>query len=164
MNEQDYKPRARTRDLLVEGIGDDLIVCDVPGDAAHLLINAAAAVWRACDGVRDIPTLQSDTGFDRDTIESALEQLRDRRLLEEAETSLPPTARTLTRSRMLPVGLAPAVALPAIESITVPRPATAIRPSATTTTAAPITTTGAPPITTAATPTAMTTGPPTRVT
>lgn len=43
-------PRRRTTDLLVEDLGTELVLYDVPSHRVHRLNAVAAAVWLRCDG------------------------------------------------------------------------------------------------------------------
>lgn len=51
------KPRARSQDLIVEALDDELLVFDQQNQECHVLNRAAAAVWRRCDGRTDVPKL-----------------------------------------------------------------------------------------------------------
>jgi hypothetical protein len=48
--EKARRPLARSAGLLVEPIGDELLVFDSERKVAHSLNDVAARVWRACDG------------------------------------------------------------------------------------------------------------------
>jgi len=43
-------PLARSADLIVDSVGDELLVYDSVSHRAHSLNSVGAAVWRACDG------------------------------------------------------------------------------------------------------------------
>jgi hypothetical protein len=112
---------------------DELLVCDVPSDAAHLLNETAARVWEACDGERDLAELAAYCNLDRDTVTLALDRLSACGLLEADEPA------TFSRGKMLRFGIAAGVAAPVIESIAMPNPALAAAFSG------PAPTTGVPP-------------------
>ena len=44
------KPLARSEELVIEELGDELLVYDERTQRAHCLSATAARVWRACDG------------------------------------------------------------------------------------------------------------------
>src|SRR5581483_8256515 len=50
-------PLARSEGLLVESIGDELLVYDEQRRVAHSLNETVTLVWRACDGSRDLAGL-----------------------------------------------------------------------------------------------------------
>jgi hypothetical protein len=68
-------PLARDQGLVVDSIGDELLVYDTECGRAHSLNVVAAAVWRACDGQRDVGQLAEFTGFDVSAVELALNNL-----------------------------------------------------------------------------------------
>ncbi len=47
-------PEARRDGILVEELGDELIICDLERDVVHGLNSAAAACWQALDGTKSI--------------------------------------------------------------------------------------------------------------
>lgn len=49
------RPAARTRDVVVRTVGDEVLVYDLARHRAHSLNPVATAVWRAWDGARDVP-------------------------------------------------------------------------------------------------------------
>jgi hypothetical protein len=137
METEFYAPRALEDGLLVEAVGEELIVCDTRRDTAHVLNVTAAAVWRACDGERNLVALQQHCGLDRDTIELALQQLRACGLLHEPQRASSISRRELLRKGAIAASLG--AVLPVIQSVTVPAVALAA-----TTTGPPQTTTGVP--------------------
>src|SRR5262245_18504542 len=50
MREESKQPRAKTSELVVKKVGEELLVYDLARHKAHSLNRVAAAVWRACDG------------------------------------------------------------------------------------------------------------------
>jgi len=45
-------PQARSEDLVIQDIGDEVLVYDLTRHKAHCLNRTAALVWRKCDGTR----------------------------------------------------------------------------------------------------------------
>src|SRR5437764_271711 len=75
------KPAARSEDLVVEELGDELLVYDLTHDRAHSLSATAALVWRSCDGESTVDALSEDLRLDADTVTRALAQLDECKLL-----------------------------------------------------------------------------------
>jgi hypothetical protein len=117
-------PLAREQGLVVDSIGDELLVYDTSCGRAHSLNVAAAAVWRACDGQRNIDQLAEFTGCDRNAVELALNNLLDVELISGYETSGISRRVVLRRLSLTAAGLA--VGLPVIRSITAPTAAMAV--------------------------------------
>jgi hypothetical protein len=118
-----YRPQAHEDGLVVESLGDELLVCDASRDTAHVLNATAAKVWRACDGRRDLAALQEHCALDRDTVELALQQLRDCELVSEPEHRTSISRREMLRKGMIAASLG--AILPVIQSVTVPAAAAA---------------------------------------
>lgn len=79
-------PTARTHDLVLTELGDELLVYDLRRDALHYLKPSAASVWRACDGTRSIRDVAVDLGESPETVEAILLQLADALLLDDSTT------------------------------------------------------------------------------
>jgi hypothetical protein len=115
---------ARDEGLVVDSIGDELLVYDTACSRAHSLNAVAAAVWRACDGRRDVDQLAVFTGFDRSAVELALNNLHDVELITGYQSSGVSRRVVLRRLSLTAAGLA--VGLPVIRSITAPTAAMAV--------------------------------------
>ena len=112
------QPLARSADLVVEPLGDELLVFDSKTNRAHSLNAAAASVWRACDGARDVDALAQYCELDPIAVELALDSLRNCELLIDFEG--PHVSRRQALRRAAVVGAGISVALPVIRSITAP--------------------------------------------
>ena len=110
------RPAARTKDLIVESLDDELLVYDVATDRAHCLDPLAAAVWRACDGKRTVAEIARGANVDGATAWTALRKLDRAHLLRERLPKVKPTRRQ---------ALAAAVAVPLVLSISTPAAAQA---------------------------------------
>ena len=77
-------PTARTHDLVLTELGDELLVYDLRRDALHYLKPPAASVWRACDGRRSIRDVAVALGEAPETVEAILVQLADALLLDDS--------------------------------------------------------------------------------
>jgi hypothetical protein len=120
------KPLARSDELVVEELGDELLVYDLTADRAHSLGAAAAQVWRACDGTRSVEALSAELGLDGETIGRALDELSGCNLLDEPALGVGTTRREAT-VRLVQVGAA-AAATPLIVSLGLPATAAATVP------------------------------------
>jgi hypothetical protein len=110
------KPVARSTELVVEELADELLVYDLRSDEAHCLGATAARVWRACDGETTVAALQTQLGLDAASVAKALEDLDRCGLLQAAPAGM--TRRELNL-KLTKAGAA-AASLPFIVSIAVP--------------------------------------------
>ncbi len=115
-------PVARTEELNVEEIDDEVLVYDHRRDHAHCLCSAAARVWRACDGTRTVKQLSVALALEEGTVARALEELGQCGLLDEAPRG--ELTRREATTKLARVGAAAASA-PLIYSIVAPTPALA---------------------------------------
>jgi hypothetical protein len=123
LNKTDQKPVARTDELVVEELGEELLVYDQNNDTAHSLGVAAARVWRACDGETSAQDLSARLDLDADTVTRALEELDECNLLGNGEQRDGMTRREATlKTAKVGAGIASA---PLIYSILAPMPALA---------------------------------------
>lgn len=111
-------PLARSADLVVEPLGEELLVFDSKTNRAHSLNAAAASVWRACDGARDADALAQYCELDPIAVQLALDSLGKCQLLVDFEG--PHVSRRQALRRAAVVGAGISVALPVIRSITAP--------------------------------------------
>lgn len=122
---------ARSDRLLVEPMGDEVVVYDQDSDVVHHLNAVTAAVWRLLDGQRDLNDVRiaSSPALGVDVPAAAITEAI--RLLEEARLLLPEAEgvraeQGLTRRQMLVrMGLT-AAAIPVITTILAPTPAAAL--------------------------------------
>jgi len=127
------KPLARSADLFVDTIGDELLVYDMTCHRAHSLNDVSAAVWKACDGTRSREQIAADTGLDLAAVELALDNLSDIELISGHQRTGISRRTALRRITVgaagLTVGAAAAggiaAALPVIRSIHAPSAAMA---------------------------------------
>lgn len=119
-------PRARSTDLIVQELPDELMIYDARDKKVNCLNRAAASVWRQCDGERTVAELarrvsaELGTPFDAAAVWYTLRQL-DRRGLLDARLAVPPAVKKMTRREAVrALGLAAAVGVPLITSMVVP--------------------------------------------
>lgn len=124
-------PRARSKGLVVERLGDETLVYDTDRDEAHHLNPTAAAVFELCDGRATVNQLTEQAAkrlgppVDSETVCEALEMLAATMLLA-ATPSVPSgvSRRDMVR-QVAVVGAGAAFAGPLIKSIVAPTPAQA---------------------------------------
>jgi hypothetical protein len=120
-------PRARKDGLLEETVGEELLLYDQDNHTAHCLSPIAAGVWRHCDGERDVTKLAERTGASESLVADALNELREKDLLDPEPTlqsTVPGISRREAIVRVARVGTA-AAAAPLIVSATAATPAMA---------------------------------------
>jgi hypothetical protein len=115
-------PLARTDGLVVEDVGDEVLVYDQRNDQAHCLTREAAMVWRVCDGKTSADELATALELDPETVRLAVEQLDSCGLFDSAP--IPGVTRREATIRMAKAG-GVAAAAPLIYSIMAPTPALA---------------------------------------
>jgi hypothetical protein len=129
-------PRARTNELLIEELEDELLVYDLAADRAHRLNATAAAVFRNADGTRSVAdlvdVLAEEVGglADEDLVLITLDGLVEAGLVEQYEQRSTKDTRTSRRKfigRAGAVGAA-AASLPIVHSIVAPTVAQAQTP------------------------------------
>jgi hypothetical protein len=121
------RPDARQERLLIEEVGDELVVYDEQRHRAHRLNRAAALVWRSCDGRKTVADLKEilqselNPAVDETLVWKALDRLGKANLLQEA---VRPPAGMTRRQALGKFGQTAALALlvPTITSITAPTP------------------------------------------
>src|SRR5262245_48348162 len=125
------EPRARTEDLLVKSLGDDVLVFDTRSQTYHALNRTAAAVWERCDGhtglteLTQVAAAASGLPARPEIAGLALRQLGAAGLLKTPAGRPDPglSRRALIRRLGLAAGLA--AGLPVVESVVAPRAADA---------------------------------------
>jgi hypothetical protein len=113
---------ARTDALVVEDVGDEVLVYDQRNDQAHCLTREAAMVWRVCDGRTSPADLAAALELELDSVKLAIEELDSSGLLDSAP--IPGVTRREATIRMAKAG-GVAAAAPLIYSIMAPTPALA---------------------------------------
>ena len=126
-------PSARDEGLVVEEIGDELLVYDMDRDHAHCLGPAAARVWRCCDGKTSATSIARKLGLEQEAVAHALDELVRCQLLATPAVTGKGLVVTHTRRdfgvRLAKAGAAVASA-PLIVSIVAPTAAHALTPCA----------------------------------
>ncbi len=79
-------PLARSKDLITEELGDEVLVYDTNAHRGHSLSPDAAKVWNSCDGSTSAEELSARLGLEPDTVDRALDELSNCDLLEAPPT------------------------------------------------------------------------------
>jgi DNA-binding MarR family transcriptional regulator len=117
---REEQPLARSSDLIVEELGEEVLVYDTKTDRAHSLSPEASKVWRACDGSMSAQAMSARLGLESAIVDRALEELSGCQLLEVSRTVVADgsTRREVTL-KLAKAGAAVAAA-PLILSVTAP--------------------------------------------
>jgi hypothetical protein len=107
--------QARRDGVLIERLGDEIVLYDRDADVAHCLQAAVAAVWEQADGTRSEAQIAAAAGVEEREVSDALEQLRQAGLLDERE---PGHTRREATKRILRTG-ALAAAAPLIYTVAI---------------------------------------------
>jgi len=124
-------PKARKSQLITKEVAGEMLVYDRDSDKAHCLNPTAAFIWTHCDGrtsVTKMTQLLEDemrTPCHDEVVWLALEQLRKSNLLEESYVRPPQIEHLSRRALVKRLGVAAAVTVPFISSITAPTAAQA---------------------------------------
>jgi hypothetical protein len=119
----------RSDGLVVEQLGDELLVFDSRTGEAHALGPLASSVFERCDGRTTLTEVAAELGLSEAALLEVLEQLHERGLLEDAGGQPTPTDGLSRRDAVRKVALlsaGAAAAAPLIKSILVPTPAEAL--------------------------------------
>ena len=119
-----WKPIARTEDLIVERLDDEVLVYDLRTEKYHALNATSASLWELCDGSRSIKDLATFVGADdpatgQQVVWLALKQLSERRLLVEPAEIPEGTSRRELLRRVAIAG-AVVLAVPLVRSLNAP--------------------------------------------
>jgi len=119
-------PQAREENIVVQDLDGEVLVYDLTRHKAHCLNHTAALVWRACDGRRtasDIARLVEDemrTPVDEGTVWYAIGQLDKLHLMKESVAPPAMWAGMSRRDFLRKAGVAAAVAVPVVISLSAP--------------------------------------------
>jgi hypothetical protein len=124
-------PVARQKDLVIEELPDEVLVYDLTTDEAHCLNQTAALIWKNCNGQKSVGEIAASLEQELKSpvldqvVMLGLEELSFHSLLKEKTWEASPKPRLSRRELVKKLGLATAIALPVIISITAPTAAQA---------------------------------------
>lgn len=117
-------PRSRTKDLVIQSMPNETLVYDLVEHKAHCLNETSSFIWNRCDGDLTLEEIRQSTenAFGRrvsiEFIELALSQLHERNLLEKCDGE---SFSVMDRRKVIKkIGMAAAIALPVVASLTAP--------------------------------------------
>lgn len=114
-----HLPRRLIKDVIIQEIGDELLVYHAAFERACALDPISSTVFRACDGQTPYQEFKQKVGWSDEVIQLALEQLwKADLLLEDPASFVTPTRREVV------LGLS-AAALPVVTSLILPLPSAA---------------------------------------
>lgn len=122
--------KARQDQLITKEVAGELIVYDRESHRAHCLNSTAAFVWTHCDGRTSVARMarlledEIKAKVEPDIILYALEQLNNSKLLDDSYAVIAPK-QDLSRRAVVRMGVAAALTVPFISSITAPTAAQA---------------------------------------
>ena len=115
------------KDVLSQEVADEVILVDTKMQRTHLLNHVAAAVWRSCDGEKNVAEIARALELDIDAVIVSLRRFESAGLLEKGSSS--PIEKALSRRALIAnVGAAAVVALPIVVSAALPLNAAAASP------------------------------------
>jgi hypothetical protein len=118
-------PLARSRDLVVQILGKEILIYDLNTHKAFNLNETSAIVYQACDGRTTFAELSFRNNFTDDIIFLAIDELNKENLLENSEDYNSPFNGLSRREIIRKVGFASLIALPVISSLVAPTAAMA---------------------------------------
>lgn len=130
VTESSRGPAARSQNLIIQEVDDEVLVYDEFATRAHCLSGDAAKVWRAADGTKSVEALATDLGLSEETVLVTLAELEEKNLLDEQpdEESRGGATRREFSVRVAKLGAAGA-AVPMIYSVAVATPMAAATPT-----------------------------------
>jgi hypothetical protein len=125
-----HHPTARQKDLIIEELPDEVLVYDLITDTAHCLNRTSALIWKNCDGeksegeIAELLEQELKSPVPTQVVMLGLEELAAHGLLQE--TAALASGAEVSRRRLIQnLGVAAAIALPVIMSISAPTAAQA---------------------------------------
>ena len=119
-------PRARTQEIVVHELSDEILIYDLKRHEAHCLNQVARLIWKHCDGQTSVAKIveileqEFGTQVDEEIVWYALKRLEKSHLLSESLNQPSVKAGLSRREVMKKLGWAAAVSLPLITTIGAP--------------------------------------------
>ena len=118
-------PLTRNTDIVVQEMGNEVLIYDLNNHQAYNLNETLTTIYQACDGKTTFDELKAANKFTDEIIFLALDELKNRSLLEENQLYNLPLSGMTRREMIRRVGLTSLIAFPLISSIVVPTAAQA---------------------------------------
>jgi hypothetical protein len=118
--------RARSEELVVREISDEVLIYDLKSHKAHCLNQTAAFIWHHCDGqqtpgeIAKLMEQEWSTPVSEDAVWFTLDKLGKADLLQEPVTLPPSQAGMSRRSAVRRLGLSALLAAPVVMSLVAP--------------------------------------------
>ena len=125
-----YLPKARTENIVVQALRDEVLIYDLNSNRAFCLNETAAKVFNHCEGQTTFAELKAKEQLTDEIIFLALDTLKKENLLDQAISYQSPFSGMSRREIIRQVGLATALALPVISALAAPTAAHAASPAA----------------------------------
>lgn len=113
-------PKTRNKNIVIQEIGDEIMIYDLEINKAYCLNETSAIVYQNCDGKTDFAELQANHSFPNEIIYLALDQFKKENLLEKKVEFLSPFKGLSRREVVKKIGFGSMIALPVIASIVAP--------------------------------------------
>lgn len=111
-------PKSKDQNIVVQVLEDEVLIYNLANHKAYCLNETSAIVYRACDGETSFEELKRKHRFSDEVIFFALDNLKKEGLIETAYDS--PLKGMKRREVLKKIGLATAIALPVIASVSMP--------------------------------------------
>lgn len=131
MNSYEYKPLAKHDDLVVQEIGDEILIYDLKTNKALCLNQISAIVWKNCNGknsitqIGNLASVELKTLISEALVEFTIEQIEQNGLLNQSESIQTQFAKLSRREAVRRIGFSGVVALPIITAFIAPTSANA---------------------------------------
>jgi len=129
-------PQSLVEELVVQKVGDELLIYNMQTNQAMCLNQTAALVWENCDGKSSVSEIaqklakELGTSVNDELVLFAVSELNEKGLIEKGE-GISDRFKGLSRREIVKkVGFASLVALPIVSSIVAPKAAAAQTPAA----------------------------------
>ncbi len=118
-------PQARTKEILIQEVGNEYLVYDLDTNVAFCLNATSAEIWKRCDGTSTVQEVAKSLGkqmnvkLDEDFIWFAIDDFEKNNLLAE-KTNRPTNFNNVSRRNILFKYSIPVLMLPLVASIVAP--------------------------------------------
>lgn len=124
-------PLSRHADLLIQDLGDEMLVYDLNLNKAFSLNNTCSVVWQECDGKKTVSQISQAVGkklktsVNADLVWFAIDELKKMDLMDNGNDLISDFNNVSRRDAIKKVGMGTMIALPVISSLVAPTAAVA---------------------------------------